>query len=65
MSEEVRKKSVELDANINPDLNHRFREIVYKKYGYKRGAISKAVEEALIYYVQKYEKKYRGMQRQV
>lgn len=46
---------VELDANIDPKLNQKFREIIYKKYGYKRGAISDATEEAIRDYVNKYK----------
>lgn len=47
-------KKVELDANIDSDLNQKFREIIYKKYGYKRGAISDATEEAIKLYISKY-----------
>jgi len=46
---------VELDANISSELNKRFRELIYRKYGYKRGNISRAVEEALSDYVVKHE----------
>ena len=46
---------VELDANIDPDLNQKFRAIIFKKYGYKRGAISDATEEAIRDYVTKYK----------
>jgi hypothetical protein len=45
---------VELDANIDPELNKQFRAIIFKKYGYKRGAISDATEEAIRDYVTKY-----------
>lgn len=52
---ELYKGKIELDANIDPELNQTFREIIYKKYGYKRGAISDAVEEAIRDYVIKYK----------
>lgn len=49
-------KTVELDANISPELNKKFRDLIIKRFGYKRGNISKAVEEALNDYVKKYER---------
>ena len=49
------KKTRDIDTTIDVELNKKFREIVYKKYGYKRGAISAAVEEAIRDYVNKYK----------
>jgi hypothetical protein len=49
-------RTVELDANISPELNKQFRDLIIKRFGYKRGNISKAVEEALNDYVEKYKK---------
>lgn len=48
------KKTRDIDTTIDVELNKKFREIVYRKYGYKRGAISDAVEEAIRDYVTKY-----------
>ena len=44
---------VNLDATIPEDLNKQFRDIVVEKYGYKRGNISRAVEDAITDYVAK------------
>jgi hypothetical protein len=49
------KKTRDIDTTIDVELNKKFREIVYRKYGYKRGAISDAVEEAIRDYVIKYK----------
>ena len=49
------KKTRDIDTTIDVELNKKFREIVYRKYGYKRGAISDAVEEAIRDYVHKYK----------
>lgn len=52
----IKTKTVELDANISPELNKQFRDLIIKRFGYKRGNISRAVEEALNDYVEKYKK---------
>jgi hypothetical protein len=54
------KKTRDIDTTIDVELNRKFRDIVYKKYGFKRGAISAAVEEAIRDYVNKYSD---GMQK--
>ena len=42
-----------LNVNINDDLDQKFREIVFRKKGMKRGNLTEAVEEALELWVNK------------
>ncbi len=37
-----------LRVQIDPKLEHKFREAAMKKYGYTKGALSKAAEEAIL-----------------
>lgn len=48
------KKRRDIDCTIDAEVDKKFKTIVYKKYGYRRGAISAAVEEAIRDYVAKY-----------
>jgi len=36
-----------IKVNINKDIEQRFREKAMRKYGYKKGALQKATEDAL------------------
>ena len=36
-----------LKVEINKDIEHKFRERAMKKYGYKKGALQKAAEDAI------------------
>jgi hypothetical protein len=42
-----------LRVQINPKLEQKFRETAMKKFGYGKGALSKAAEEAIINWVSK------------
>ena len=37
-----------LRVQIDPKLEHKFREAAMKKYGYAKGSLSKAAEEAIL-----------------
>ncbi len=41
------KKKVKINLTIDADLEKQFREAISKKYGYKKGIMSLAIEEAL------------------
>jgi len=43
-------------VTIDDDLDRRFREVVVKVKGFKRGALKEALEEAIELWLQKYEK---------
>ena len=43
-------------VTIDDELDKRFREIVAKVKGFKRGALKEALEEAIELWLQKYEK---------
>lgn len=47
----------QLNVSIPDDLERRFRELAAKKFGFKKGALSKAVEEAIRDWVEKNERK--------
>ncbi len=40
-----------LRVQINQKLEHRFRELAMKRFGYAKGALSKAAEEAVIKWI--------------
>jgi len=42
-------------VSINDELEEKFRKLVAKVKGKKRGALSKAVEEAIELWIKKYE----------
>ncbi|WP_456328188.1 hypothetical protein [Archaeoglobus sp.] len=43
-------------VTIDDELDKRFREVVAKVKGFKRGALKEALEEAIELWLQKYEK---------
>jgi len=43
-------------VTIDEDLDRRFREVVVKVKGFKRGALKEALEEAIKLWLSKYEK---------
>jgi len=43
-------------VTIDDKLDKRFREVVVKVKGFKRGALKEALEEAIELWLQKYEK---------
>jgi len=43
-------------AKINERLERRFRELAMKRFGYGKGALSKAVEEAILNWISLVEK---------
>jgi hypothetical protein len=45
-----------LRVQIDPKLQHKFREFAMKKYGYSKGALSKAAEEAILNWLPTTEK---------
>ena len=45
-----------LRVQINQKLEHRFRELAMKRFGYAKGALSKAAEEALAGWISTVEK---------
>ena len=40
-------KPSRLDLTIDPELNKQFRDMVYKKFGMKKGNLRTALEEAI------------------
>lgn len=46
---------VRITGEVSNDLEQKFRQIVYRKFGMKHGNISKAVEEALKDWINKNE----------
>jgi hypothetical protein len=40
-----------LRVQIDPKLEHKFRETAMKKFGYGKGALSKAAEEAILNWI--------------
>jgi len=45
-----------LNVKINDKLEKRFRKVIIDVYGPKKGALGKAIEEAIELWLQKYEK---------
>ena len=45
-----------LRVQINPELENRFRKLAMKRFGYGKGALSKAAEEAIRRWIQTVEK---------
>lgn len=43
----VKSMNVRINITLSEDLERRFREEVFKRYGMKKGNIAKAVEEAI------------------
>jgi hypothetical protein len=41
-------------ANLDDELVKEFRGVIFRKYGLRKGDISKAIEEALADYIKKY-----------
>jgi hypothetical protein len=46
-----------MDIILPDELEHRFREEVFKRYGMKKGNITIAIREAIELWIQKGEKK--------
>ncbi|MEM4577189.1 MAG: hypothetical protein QW701_07115 [Candidatus Nezhaarchaeales archaeon] len=42
-----------LNLTIEDEVERRFREAAFKKFGYKKGSLQKAVEEALNEWIQR------------
>ena len=42
-----------LETNIDEDIERRFREKAMKRFGYKKGALQKGIEEAIRDWLQK------------
>lgn len=51
--ESPRPKTTKLNLVISIELEKTFREAIFKKYGMKRGNITKAIEEAIQDWIQK------------
>lgn len=47
------KKNVKINLTIDGDLEKQFREAISKRYGFARGNMQKAIEEALTEWVHK------------
>ena len=43
--------TMSLRVQIDPKIEHKFREAAMKKFGYGKGALSKAAEEAILNWV--------------
>jgi len=41
----------EIRGVVSGDVEERFRELAMKKFGYGKGSLSKALEEALLYWI--------------
>ena len=52
---EEKTKKVKINLTIDPELEKGFREAISKKYGYKKGNMQKAIEEAIKDWIQKPE----------
>ena len=53
---EMCERMGQLNVSIPDDLERRFRELAAKKFGFKKGALSRAVEEAIRDWVEKNER---------
>lgn len=53
--EEKKPKTTKLNLVVSIELEKEFREAIFKKYGMKRGNITKAIEEAINEWMQKQE----------
>ncbi len=51
----LRRFNIVIRANIDPRLERRFRELAMRRFGYGKGALSKAVEEAIIKWISSIE----------
>ena len=51
----LRRFNIVIRANIDPRLERRFRELAMRRFGYSKGALSKAVEEAIIKWISSIE----------
>jgi len=49
--------TVRINVNLPEELEKRFREEVFKRYGMKKGNIAKAIEEAIRNWIKQGEKK--------
>ncbi|MCP8307115.1 MAG: hypothetical protein H3Z53_08875 [archaeon] len=47
------RKTVRINLTISKDLEKRFREEVFKRYGLHKGDIQRAVEEAIKLWIEK------------
>lgn len=50
----VNKKMSQINTRIDDDVLDGFREVIFHKYGLKKGDFKKALEEALQDYIQKH-----------
>jgi predicted nucleic acid-binding protein len=48
-----RLKTTKLNLVVSVELEKEFREAIFKKYGMKRGNITKAIEEAIKEWIEK------------
>jgi hypothetical protein len=46
----------EIRGSVSPDLENRFRKLAMRKFGYGKGSLSKALEEALCFWINVSEK---------
>ncbi len=46
----------QINVNVDDEILRHFRDVIYYKYGLKKGDFKKAVEEAIVDYVKKYSK---------
>lgn len=42
-----------IHVRVDPEIEKRFRELAMKKYGYSKGALRKAIEEAMLMWIEK------------
>jgi citrate lyase gamma subunit len=50
------KKNVKINLTIDSDLEKQFREAISKKYGFKKGNMQLAIEEAIREWIHKGQK---------
>ena len=50
-----RSQKVKINLTIDQDLERKFREAISKKYGYKKGNMQLAIEDAIKDWIQKQE----------
>ena len=44
-----------INANLSDDLEEQFREVVFNRFGMKKGNLNKAFKEAIREWIKKYE----------
>ncbi len=53
-------KTTRINSTIDSTLEKEFREITFKKYGYKKGSIQEGLQEAIQAWIEFEKKKNRG-----